>query len=130
MRRGPRSELTPSIISWKYSCGIFVPLNGIVEGGESRVAVILAGERMIECDAPAFQRLARGAGFVAQIVAIAHERVDGVHGVALLAGQQQKRVVEILSATAGCLAAVGIGFFRDRRSRRFAERHTGQRAFP
>ena len=51
--------------------------------------------------APALDGGAGGARLVAQVVAIAHEGVDGAHGVALLGGQQHERVVEILGAACG-----------------------------
>src|SRR6476646_7380111 len=70
---------------------------------------ILAGQRLIERGAPALQRLDRRAGLVAQVVAIAHERVDRAHGVALGAREQQEGIVEVLGAMAGHRAAVCVG---------------------
>ena len=49
---------------------------------------------------------ARRAGLVAQVVAIAHERVDGAHGLALLRGKQHEGIVEILGAGARHAAAI------------------------
>src|SRR5262249_49237935 len=73
------------------------------------MAVVLAGHGVIESYAPAFERLAGGAGLVTEVVAIAHEGVDRAHGVALVAGEQKERVVEVLCAPASYCAAVAVG---------------------
>src|SRR5207237_10322994 len=61
--------------------------------------------------APRFDGGARGAGFIAQVVAIAHEGVNGAHGFALLRGEQHERIVEVLGAGAGHAPAVVVGLF-------------------
>src|SRR5208337_3927539 len=66
------------------------------DGMPAETALESAGE----LGAPAVEGRARSAGFVAQIVAMAHEGVDGAHGLALLPGKQHEGVVEILGAAA------------------------------
>src|SRR5690348_5721933 len=80
----------------------------IMKRGPSRISVELPVERVPERRAPALQRLTRCPRLVAQVVAITHERVDGAHGVALLAGEQNEGVVEVLGALAGDAPAKGI----------------------
>src|ERR1035437_3857578 len=66
-------------------------------------------ERLFHVLAPVVHGGTRGAGFVAQIVAVAHEGIDGAHSFALLGGKQDERIVEVLGAAAGHLQAVSIG---------------------
>ena len=70
-----------------------------------------AFERLFHVHAPMLHGGTRGAGFVAQIVAVAHEGVDGAHGFALLGGKQDERIVEVLGAAARHAHAVSIGLF-------------------
>src|ERR1019366_9722893 len=53
-------------------------------------------ERLFHIRAPLVHGGTRRAGFVAQIVAVAHEGIDGAHGFALLGGKQHERIVEVL----------------------------------
>src|SRR5438105_4091058 len=73
------------------------------------MAVVLAGQGVVEGDAPALERLAGCAGLVAKVVAVAHEGVDGAHGVALVAGEKEEGVVKVLGAVAGYGSAVCVG---------------------
>src|ERR1035437_4441934 len=66
-------------------------------------------ERLFHVLAPVVHGGTRGAGFVAQIVAVAHEGIDGAHSFALLGGEQHERIVEILGAAARHVQAVLIG---------------------
>src|ERR1019366_483870 len=66
-------------------------------------------ERLFHIRAPLVHGGTRRAGFVAQIVAVAHEGIDGAHGFALLGGKQHERIVEVLGAAARHLPAVLIG---------------------
>src|ERR1035441_5786867 len=61
---------------------------------------------LFQIGAPLIHGGARGAGFIAEIVAVAHEGVDGAHGLALLRREQDERVVEVLGAGARHLQAV------------------------
>src|SRR5262249_51781880 len=83
--------------------------HGVVEGRPDRVIAEVAVEGFFELGAPALDSGARCAGLVAQIVAIPHEGVDGAHGLALLAGEQNEGVVEVPGARAGDLKAILIG---------------------
>src|ERR1043166_3067561 len=67
-----------------------------------------AAERPREILTPPFDRRSRGAGFIAQIVAITHERVDGAHAVLLLRREKDKRIIEVFCACSRDLRAVGV----------------------
>src|SRR5205823_10692042 len=60
----------------------------VVEPRPDRVPAEAPFERVLQFHAPLLDRRPRGARLVAQIVAVAHERVDGAHGLALLGAQQ------------------------------------------
>src|ERR1035441_10375024 len=70
-----------------------------------------AFERLFHVRAPLLHGGTRRAGLVAQIVAVAHEGIDGAHGFALLGGKQHERIVEVLGAAARHVLAVSIGLF-------------------
>src|SRR5258706_16251961 len=64
---------------------------------------------MVERHTPALERLPGRAWLVAQIVAIAHERVDGAHGVPLGSREQHEGIIKVLGAIASDSAAVAVG---------------------
>ncbi len=76
-------------------------------------------QRFFHVGPPAVHGGARRAGFVAQIVAVAHESINRTHGFALLGGKQDERVVEVLGTAARHLHAVLIGLLhRDHQAAR------------
>ena len=70
-------------------------------------------------------RRAVRAGLVAQVVAVAHERIDGAHGPPLLRRKQEEGIVEVLRAGARHAAAV---FMRSRELFGHAARENATRA--
>src|SRR5262249_10529740 len=64
----------------------------MVEGGPDRMPAEAPVERVFHFVAPLADGGEVGAGLVAQIVAVAHEGIDGAHGFALLAREQQERI--------------------------------------
>src|ERR1700720_4856110 len=89
--------------------GNLVALHRVMEGRPQGIVAVLAGQRPIQIPAPAVDGLARSAGSLADVIAVAHEGVDSTHRVALFAGKQQERVIEIARASAGDTAAEGVG---------------------
>ena len=83
--------------------------NRVMERRPDGMPAEAALERLLEFPPPALEGRARGARLVAQIVAVAHEGIDSAHGFALLRGEQQEGVVEILGAGARHAAAVLVG---------------------
>jgi hypothetical protein len=57
----------------------------MVQSGERRMRVATARQGIVERRAPLLEGGPIRAGFVAQIVAVAHEGIHGAHGIALLA---------------------------------------------
>src|SRR4029077_20176612 len=84
----------------------------------SRIALL----GVVECVKPRFELLTAFGraqlGVIGNVIAAPHEGVDGAEGVALAAGQDQKRVIEILCRHAGNTLAHGIRHDELRRSRR------------
>src|SRR6516225_4020554 len=66
---------------------------------------------LVKFGAPCVNGSFGSAGLVAQIVAIAHERVDGAHRLSLLLGKEHERVIEVLGARASHFQAILIRLF-------------------
>src|SRR6202035_1322354 len=62
----------------------FVTLHGVVKRRPQRILAILARERESQIAAPSLNPFAGSAFAFADIVAIAHERINGTHALALL----------------------------------------------
>src|ERR1700688_501957 len=93
----------------KIVTGNLIALHRVMEGRPQWIVAVLAGQRPIQIPAPAVDGLARSTRSLADVIAVAHEGVDSTHRVALFAGKQQERVVEITRASAGDAAAEGVG---------------------
>src|SRR5689334_6671336 len=91
-----------------------------------------SGQRGFEIRAPARD----GGGsvadslVVAQVVTVAHERVDRAHGQALIAFKQQKRVIEILGLGPGYALAERIRFRKSHAARLNARRPSAPSSSP
>src|ERR1700687_6141158 len=80
-----------------------------MESGPQRIIGVVATQGLVEIGSPFFDYFAGGAFGFADVVAVAHEGVDGAHGVLLFSGEQQERVIEVAGACAGDAAAEGVG---------------------
>jgi len=88
-----------------------VMLYRIEERGPGGVVVGMSGEGFSKGIAPTINCRAGGAGFIAEVVAVAHESVDRAHRVLFFGREQDERVIEITGAGFGYGAAVGLGLF-------------------
>jgi hypothetical protein len=84
------------------------PAHRIAERGPDRTHTGAPFKRGFHLFAPLFEGFPVGARLIAQVVAVAHERIESAHRVALLAGEQDKRVVEIARAASRNVAAVPV----------------------
>src|ERR1700688_2712653 len=72
----------------------------------------VSGERGGQGVAPAVHRGTGCAGLIAEIVAVAHERIDGAHGVLLIVWKEDEGVVEVSGALLRYGAAMRPGLFK------------------
>jgi hypothetical protein len=84
-------------------------LGGVGESGPEGVWGGVALEDEIEVVAPLVEGFGGGVFAIGEVVAAAHEGVDGAHGEAFMAGEEEEGVVEIAGAAAGDGLAVGVG---------------------
>src|SRR5260370_22793502 len=86
-----------------------VTTNSVVERGPQWIFGVLAPQRQIKFPAPLFDRRARGVRALADVVTVAHERVDRTHGIFLFARKQQEGIIEVAGTRSSDAAAKGVG---------------------
>src|SRR5579871_5460911 len=89
-------------------------LHGIYESRPKRMLHFASCERGFQIAAPLRDRAraVSDAFVVTEIVAIAHERIDGGHRQTAFPGKQQKRIVEVLGLSPRKLGTprIGLGY--------------------
>src|SRR5439155_7504343 len=80
--------------------------DGVVKRRPQRMCAEAAFERILHLGAPLVDGGAAGAGFVAEVVTITHERINRAHGPPLLGRKEEERVIEIFGAGARDVTAI------------------------
>src|SRR5215471_789046 len=83
--------------------------DGMMKRRPQRMSAELPFKRILEFGAPSLHRRARGARLIAQVIAVAHEGIDGAHRLALLRTEEDERIIEILRAAARDFDAIRVG---------------------
>ena len=88
-----------------------VALHGVVEGGQNQAVAVISGKGPVERLPPRLHLLGFRLVFrrlIGNIVAVAHERVDGAHRRLPLRRQGDKRVVKVTRLRFGDVFAVPV----------------------